>query len=739
MQKILLLFILSLRIAPALAQSIDVSNYQQKYQLPIKKAGATIKVDGVLDEVAWQFATPADNFWQKEPADTAAARLKTEIRVTYDANNLYFGIYCFDVPPYVVQSLKRDSDPGSSDGVGIVLDPVNGRTNGFFFVVNPYNVQAEGLISGGGGDISFSWDNKWFCETKILSDRWVSEIAIPFKSLRYTDGNKTWGINFIRADLKNNEYSTWTKMPVNIDFADFGHTGSMVWDEAPPSPKNNLAFIPYTTGGISHNKKDNEKAKATFNIGFDAKVALSSKLNLDLTVNPDFSQVEVDRQVTNLTRFSIFFPERRTFFLENADMYDRYGTPGIRQFYSRTIGLDKNGNRIPIIAGARLTGNIDNRTRIAAMNIQTAKKGDYAAQNYTAVSASRTVLKRSTIKGYYMGREGFLSEQDKKNNPLDRYGRNAGFELSYNSDNNKWQAWHGYHKSWKFGINDKDKYVYGGAGYNGHNFSSFFNYDDVGVNYFADMGFVQRIENYDAVRDTSIRQGFKGFFNFSIFQIRPKKGNINTHVFESLTNIYWNADRSLNERNNVLAYTIRFKNTSKFSVGVSNSDVRLLFPTSFTDDSPLPTGTYKYTNYNIGYESDGRKKLSFNTGIAAGKFYNGDYQQYTASVNYRVQPWGNFSINFEQNELRFPAPYGRASLFLISPRAEINFSNSIFWTTFFQYNTQAENININSRLQWRFKPMSDLFVVYTDNYYNSPFMKNKNRALVFKLNYWFNL
>ena len=167
--------------------------------------------------------------------------------------------------------------------------------------------------------------------------------------------------------------------------------------------------------------------------------------------------------------------------------------------------------------------------------------------------------------------------------------------------------------------------------------------------------------------------------------------------------------------------------------------VHLLFPTSFTDDVPLPKGTYHFGNYSIKYQSDVRKKFVFNGGIRRGSFYNGNIHQYVAGFKYRAQPWGNFGVEFEQDDLRFPSPYGKAILFLIAPRIEINFSTSIFWTTFIQYNTQERNININSRFQWRYKPMSDLFIVYTDNYFSDPFLKNRNRALVFKLNYWLNL
>lgn len=719
---------------------IDNADYQQKYQLKNFKAVDAIKIDGELNEASWQNAQPIKNFWQKEPVDTGHAKRQTEVRATYDANFLYLGIINYDTNHYIIQTLKRDVDPGNSDGIGIVIDPLNSRTNGFLFVVNPYNIQSEDLLTaGGGGDINLSWDNKWLSQTSRHDDRWIAEIAIPFKTLRYEAGKTTWGINFIRADLKNNEYSTWTRIPINLQFFDFGYTGALIWDAPPPPPGRNISIIPYITGGLSSNREEGLKTDGEFNMGFDAKIALSSKMNFDLTVNPDFSQVEVDQQVTNLTRFDIFFPERRTFFLENADLFSTYGFPGSNPFYSRTIGLDKEGNRIPIYAGLRLTGSIDNRTRIGIMNMQTGKKGDFDAQNYTAVSVTHRVLKRSTIKAYYFGREAFMSEQKKKDNPLDRYGRNAGFELGYTSNKGDVQTWYGLHKSWKYGINDKDYFTYLGGGYSGRKFSGFLNVTQTGTNYYADMGFMQRIENYDAELDTTIRLGYKNLFSTMSYTMFPKKGPLNTHQINFNNDIYWNPDGSFNERTSEIIYVFNFKNKSQLRLGANNQEVHLLFPTSFTDYEPLPKGTYHYGNYSIRYQSDERARFIFSGGVRRGSFYNGTIHQYTASIKYRAQPWGNFGVDFEQDDLRFPDPYGKAILFLIAPRIEINFSNSIFWTTFIQYNTQEQNININSRFQWRFKPMSDLFVVYTDNYFSDPFLKNRNRTLVFKLNYWLNL
>jgi len=722
------------------AQQIENENYQKDYQLKIAKASDVIKLDGELNEASWQNAKSISNFWQKAPVNTGHAKRQTEVRTTYDANFLYIGIVCYDTSYYVIQTLKRDVEPGTSDGIGVVIDPVNGRTNGFLFVVNPYNVQAEDLLSAGGmGDISFSWDNKWFSQTTRHKDRWIVEMAIPFKTLRYEADKTVWGINFIRADLKNNEYSTWTRIPVNLQFYDFGYTGAMIWDEQPPPPGRNVSVIPYATGSLSSNREDGQKTDGELNQGFDAKIALSSKLNLDLTVNPDFSQVEVDQQVTNLTRFNIFFPERRTFFIENADLFTTYGFPGSNPFYSRTIGLDKDGNRIPIYAGIRLTGNLDEKTRIGIMSIQTGKKGDFAAQNYSAFSISRRVLKRSTIKGYYMGREAFMSDQKKKENPLDRYGRNAGIEMTYTSNKGDLQSWYGFHQSFKYGINKDAHFTYGGGGYFGRKVSGFINYSQMGTNYYADMGFVNRIENYDAELDTTIRLGYKSLFTQIGYTMFPKKGMLNTHEISFNNSMIWNPTGTFNERTTEVIYEFKFKNTSELQFGANNQDVHLLFPTSFTDYDPLPKGNYRYGNFSAKYKSDNRSKFNIGAGIREGSFYNGNIQQYTLTLNYRTQPWGNFGVAFEQNRLKFPHPYGKADLFLVAPRIEINFSNNLFWTTFIQYNTQRNNLNINSRIQWRYKPMSDVFLVYTDNYFSDPFMKNRNRAIVFKMNYWLNL
>lgn len=746
MLRLLWLLLLCLFCTNLFAQHPPLQQYKDSFLLTAIRANEKMTIDGELSETVWQSTQPAKNFWQHWPSDKDPAVRKTEVRMSFDENFLYISAICYDssaaTTPYVIQTLKRDQRFWDSDGFAVVIDPMSQATNGFVFGVSPMNVQAEGL-TGGGTETSWEWDNKWLSATKRHNDRWTVEIAIPFKTLRYDAERTAWAVNFVRADIKANQYHTWAWVPQNFFGTDLAYTGRLQFAAPLPVAKRNFSLIPYVTSSLKEDRAGGEAMKGSANAGFDAKLALSPSMNLDLTVNPDFSQVEVDQQVTNLTRFDIFFPERRTFFLENDDLFSRYLYPEIQPFYSRRIGLDNEGNAIPIIAGARLTGNINSKTRIGLMNVQTEKKGSFAAQNYTAFSMHRRVLKRSLIKGYFLNRQSLQSDLQKQQAPLDAYGRNAGVETVYiNASGSLW-VWGGYHLSWKPTVEAKANHVDNG----GFQYSNTFHntsvnvtvdYNNVGTNYYADMGFLLRMENYDAVRDTVVRVGWRQLFNqaeVSLF----KKGKVQQHRYGVETFLVYNPDGSLNERFNRLRYFLEFQNTASLRFRWDNRDVRLPFPTSFTDSTPLPATTYRFNYYNAEFISDSRKQFVCSTSVRVGRFYNGDYQQYVAGITYRKQPWGNFSINVEKNIIRFPTPYGKADLFLIAPRAEINFSNNLYWTTFIQYNTQRNNFNINSRLQWRYKPMSDVFLVYTDNYFTDPFFKNKSRALVFKANYWLNL
>lgn len=721
------------------AQQADGIALQKEYQLHIHKTNLPVKIDGELNDAAWRFAEVTTAFWKKFPTDEGRPRRKTEVRILYDDKFLYFGIVAYDSGKAFVQSLKRDIGHDNNDGVGIILDPTNQRTNGFVFVVNAFNAQSDDQLPFSNDGPSWSWDTKWFSQTKREKDQWTAEIAIPFKSLRYTVDKLLWGLNFVRIDTKTNEYSTWTHMPMNFRSMDLGYTGALVWKDPPPQPGSNMVFVPYINSTLSSDQENAVNTNLTANAGFDGKVALSSALNLDLTVNPDFSQVEVDQQITNLSRFSIFYPEKRTFFLENSDLFAQIGIPSIRPFYSRTIGLDKNANPIPIIFGARLSGNLTKSTRIGFMNVQTASKGDYSPENYTAASISQKVLKRSTIKAYFLNRENFIPDSAKKANPLDVYGRNTGLEFNFTNLKGTWSSWLGLHHSFKPTISADNNYIDAGFNYNGRHVSTVLDVGNIGTNFYTDMGYVERINNYDAVRDTTIRVGFKQIYQNIDYKIFPKARSVNAHDLRLNNFFVFNPDNTLNERSNELQYSLSFKNTSFCFVFANNNEVNLLFPTSFTDTTPLPAGHYQFNQMGIGYQSDFRKKFSFFARYSGGEFYNGSFNSIRTVIGIRKIPHLNFSLQMEYTKLSFPDPYGNNELVLIAPKLEINFATNLFWTTFVQYNTQSNNFNINSRFQYRFKPMSDIFIVYTDNYFVTPEFTNRNRALVFKMNYWLNL
>ncbi|MFM7838935.1 MAG: DUF5916 domain-containing protein, partial [Chitinophagaceae bacterium] len=695
-----------------------------------------------LDEPIWHTAKKASQFYLKFPNDKDQPRKQTEAQVAYDDKFLYVAFTCWDTSFTIIQSLKRDIGHIDNDGVGISLDPMNQHTTGFIFVVNAYNAQSEDQISYNQfEELQWNWNNKWFSATQRYGDRWTAEMAIPFKTLRYPPGEKTWGINFIRVDMKNNQYSVWAQVPVNFRIYNLGYTGSLVWDAPPPVPGKNIVFIPYLTGSGQQDPENGEKTSGKLNAGLDAKLTLTSSLNLDLTMNPDFSQVEVDRQVTNLTRFNIFFPERRSFFLENSDIIGDYGIQGIIQpFYSRRIGLDNNGNRIPILGGARLSGGISSTTRIGLMSIQTGSKDDFQAQNYSAFSIHQNVFGRSVLKAYVFNRQSFPGKSNKsKADPLEAYGRNAGLTFDFSNKTGKWTAWAAFHQSMKPGITQENTYTETGMSYNGSQFTHIIDLVSIGTQYYTDMGFIQRIENYDALRDTTIRVGFKHIYDEINLKWFPLAGPISQHVLEFQNYIVFNPDYSFNEGNHELTYRLETKRNASYRANITHNEVRLLYPISFTDKTPLPATDYQYDQAGLEYSSDTRKKISLSTKARYGTFYNGKLTSLSGGITLRLRPHVNIELLCEYNRLNFPGEYGSTSLLLFSPRFEINFSTKTFWTTFLQYNTQRNNFNINSRFQYRFKPMSDLFVVYTDNYFTDPLFKNKNRALVFKLNYWLNL
>ena len=747
MQKIYIALIIS-QLSIALLSHAQTATTQQDFKLNIKKATQSIKIDGNLDEVDWAKAQLATGFQVHYPQNGATPKFQTEARVTYDDHFLYVGFKCYDEGKHIIQTLKRDVDYFDSEGIAILIDPTAQRTNGFMFGVSSEGVQAEALL--GGEDPSFEWDNKWYAEVrKDVEGDWTAEMAIPFKTLRYESARTTWNINFVRNYPKSGNWQTWTKVPPQFDGINLAYTGSMDWDKSPPFEKSNVALIPYVSGSLSKDYQNNKNTEGSANAGLDAKIALSPSLNLDATINPDFSQIEVDEQVTNLTRFNVIFPEKRTFFLENSDVLAAFGIPPARPFFSRSIGLDANAQPVPILYGLRLSGNLTNTLRVNALNMHTREKGSGYGQNYSAAAFQQNIKGRSYIKVGFLNRQGF----DSAKVSLPDYGRNLMLTGVYVSKNNNFEMWAEGHKSFKPNIKGRDWMTSNGFLWRNKNWEITHDWTTIGENYYADMGLVNRLENYDAARDTIIRLGIiQNFTEINYFK-RPQTGKITEHFSGIESFIVWNPNGTLNEWFKRIRYFMTFKNTSELKFRLDHQITNLPFAFNWDDENALLAAQYyNYTYGTIQYNSDIRKKWSWNIRATAGGFYDGSRIGAQGGMTFRVQPWGKFSLNFDWNRIKL-APLneqvdGITTLVIVSPKTEINFNRNTFWTTWFQYNTQGNNFNINSRFQWRFRPMSDLFIVYTDNYFASDEMIEKvrfrpfdvkNRGLVFKLNYWLNL
>ena len=725
-----------------LSYVLFAQNNAEVYQLNIQRMNEKIRLDGVLDESFWEDVEIATNFWLNFPVGGTPVdnEVQTTVKITYDDDFIYLGVECYGKGPFLVQSLKRDSDSfWNGDAFAVVFDPVNERTNGVIFGVNPGGVQTEALITGEparrGGQLSGynkAWDNKWYTQASVTENGWTAEMMIPFKSLRF--GRKGhWGINFIRVDAQNNANHSWAPVPIQFYGTDLGYLGQLIWDKPPRNEKGNISLVPYLLGNVYKDYESKSDLSQSFALGMDAKIAINSNLNLDLTVNPDFSQVDVDEQQTNLTTVNLRFPERRLFFLENSDIFSNFGT-NAKPFFSRKIGLDDDGNTIPIIYGARLSGNLNKNLRIGLMNTQTQEQ-ELPGNNYSSFALHQRILKRSVLRGYFHNRIGYTDGSVQEDN----FSRIGGLEFNYSSENSKWRAVTGYGLAFS-NENQNENHLFNlFGGYGGRAFNVMVNISGLGDNYINDFSLIPRQKHYDALEDTTYILGFNHWWATMGYKFYPENTFINQHGFSLTTN----GDRTatsneLIQDKHQLSYKFLMKNTSTLDLTYAHEGVNLLYPFGFTDNEPLPAQLYRFDYGQIKYVTDRRREIKLTSGFRYGSFYNGTRTEFSLAVDYRVQPWGNFSLNFVQNDLEFSGNYGAEQLLLFGPKAEINFSKNFFWTTFMQYNTQSDNFNINSRLQWRYMPMSDLFIVYSDNYMVEHFGP-RNRGLVLKLNYWFNL
>ena len=722
---------------------------ETNFKFTIAPATGPIVVDGKLNEAAWTNISEIAPFNQNFPYDTGMAIHQTRVKVTQDKNFLYIAAVCYQ-KKYVVRSLRRDFENSSTDIFTVLIDPFRDKLNGFYFAVSPYGVQKEQLIYNS-NETNINWDNKWYSNVTRYDDRFEVEMAIPFKTLRYktTEGINTWNINFIRNNLYDNEKSCWAKIPRNFRLLDISFNGSMEWKQPPPKPGTNISLIPFMAG---ENKRDFVKgmpANAKLSAGMDAKVAITPSLNLDLTLNPDFSQVEVDKQITDLSRFELFFPEKRQFFLENSDLFSGFGLQSANPFFSRRIGIYNNPQKksnvqVPILAGARISGRLTNKLRIGLLNMQTAasEADSLPSINYMAASAQRKIGARSNLAFLFVNKESSLNE--KSSTFLHKSNSLAGAEFNYGSANGRVDGKIFFHKvispksldeSYNIGakINVVKKHIQLNTSIN-----------DIGKNFIAEVGYVPRLNIIRHATNLS----------YLIFPKGKLSKKVNTIKITPDYDVnYGKLDKRVTDFDAGLFFTVQFQNSAELSGSFVRMDYTYLFrdfdPTNKYEPGKLllkKGSSYTYFSNRIGLRSSFVNAFNYDVQLKAGNYFNGTLLSLQNTISYRWQPFGSLSLDVNYNRIRLPEGFNKADFLLIGPRLDLTFTKAVFFTTFLQYNNQNNNININSRFQWRFKPVSDFFLVYTDNYYaqDDPLHSiqsfgKKNRALVAKLTYWFNL
>jgi hypothetical protein len=477
-----------------------------------------------------------------------------------------------------------------------------------------------------------------------------------------------------------------------------------------------VSFIPYVFGSYANDFEKGTGSLWEKDFGFDAKIGFSSSMNLDLTYNPDFAQVEVDQQVTNIDRFELFFPEKRQFFLENSDLFSGFGKNNATPFFSRRIGLDA-----PVLAGARLSGKIGNDWRIGFMNMTTQETGQFLARNFTVASVQKKVFARSNFGFIFVNKE-YLNQPETS----DLFNRVAGFDYNLASKNNFWDGQLYYHRSFQPGNPDRQFSQGASITYSTKHLQLELVQNSVGENFNAEAGYVQR-------------RGYHFISPEITWNFVPNK-RVVSHGPSIDFRYYFDPEYNKIEHENIFSYQFGFQNMSSLVMGYKDFYVHLEddFDPTHRSGHYLPAGSeYNFGGAYINYRSTRKTMFNWQAELAKANFYSGNIQYVQGELGYRYQPFINFSVNFNYTDMNLSQPFEHTKLWLFGPKLDVTFTDKLFWSTFVQYNEQIDNMNINMRLQWRYQPVSDFFVVYTDNYIPGSW-NSRNRALVFKITYWLN-
>ena len=695
-------------VLPALAQSVEIDHDAVRAARIVTaiRTAEPITLDGRLDEAVWAQAPLAEDFFQKLPSNGAPASERTEARFVYDDDNLYIGVTCFDTEPdkLLIKDLREDFDFGTTDLVQIFIDSIHDRRSGFTFVVNPAGARRDSQVSTSGG-ANQEWDGVWDAKVRTGDGAWFIEFAIPFKTLRFSSATQQeWGVNLSRKIMHRNEENNWAPVPIRFSGNQPDMAGTLRGLEN-IRPGRNLKIKPYVIGGgteaLTAGSLD---TKWTRNMGFDAKYSLTPSMTLDGTYRTDFAQVEADQQQVNLTRFNLFFPEKRDFFLENSGTFafgagnrNFNGTSSnLVPFFSRRIGLSPTGMQIPIIGGARVSGQatgndlgvlvMTTEEFVGATPATTIPSNTYMVGRY-----KRNLLRTSWVGAIMTDRESPLA------NDYNRvYGPDVHFQF--------------------FQRLEIDSYVLrsdtdGRSGDNmARNFLMAWRDDELTLsaehnavepNFNPEVGFVRRSNMTQYSGDVSWRP-----------LVRRSATIRNLIASTSLDYFEGGSTGEIETRTQEGTLGVQFENNGSVNFTANQTFDRLVRPFAIRPDIAIPVGDYEYTRYIASINTGSNRKIGVTGNVNWGEFWNGHNTAATAEMDIRPNYHVNFDLSYSRNHVTLPN--GDFTTGLLGVRFLYGFSPRMFFNAFLQYNADTHQVSSNLRFNFTHHPLSDIYVVYND-------------------------
>ncbi len=676
----------------------------------------SIVVDGELDEPEWQLAEPTGDFVQQDPKTGEPATEATEVRLLYDGENLYIGARLSDsrgARGVVVNTMTRDFPPFSNDTFLMVLDTFNDDRNAFLFSVNPSGAKFDLQAGDDGRKRNRDWDGIWHAKTRITETGWQAEIAVPFKTLRFSSAEEqVWGINFQRRIRRKNELTQWSLVPRPYLPSRVSRAGDLDGLSG-IRPGRNLYIKPYVSAPIVRRQGDD--VDFVPDAGIDLKYGVGSQLTLDATVNTDFSQVEADAQQINLTRFSLFFPEKRDFFLENATTF-QFGPGasgglfgGFRElipFFSRRIGLNR-GQIVPILGGGRLTGRAGKYT-LGLLSIQADETRQTPSTNFSVMRLRRDILRSSDFGGI------FINKHDTEGRFNRTYGADANF-------------------TFMTFLNISSFFLQTNTpGLSGDETAGVFSVDWTHPKLTLEASYLSIQENFNAEVGFVPRTGIRKSSGTVAYRPRPGERMPLIREFEpSLTLDYITDQENVLETRTLEGdFGVLFQNSSRISFGVRSNFERLTEPFAIQPDRVIPCGDYSFNEYFLSLSSDDSQMFSGSLDLTRGDFFDGTRDSYGLTGRFQLTEF-RAEVSWSRDDVSLGT--GDFETDLLTGRFNYSFSPSMFLNSLIQYNSQFREVSSNIRFNFIHRPLSDLFLVYNER--RSSTNDVLERALIAKLTY----